>query len=184
MNNWFATLDGMRTQAWALMAEGVTDGTQPCRLACLATACPDGGASGRMVVLRKADPPVLEVQTDAASAKIDELTQDPLATLVFWHPGDSLQIRARVRMEILRGPALDPDWEALPEVARLNYGGTPEPGTPLTAAEDYCESVSRDRFAVLRGKVLSLDLVHLGRQMHRRAIYRREDGFAGQWVAP
>ena len=138
-----------------------------------------------MVVLRGASRPdaTLEVHTDRASHKVDELQADPTATLVFWDAAQSLQIRARVAVDILTGAEVEERWQSLSDAAARNYGGTPPPSTPMNSAQDYVETVERDRFAVLIGHVTSMDVVHL-RPLHRRALFEAKDGFAGMWLAP
>ncbi|SFH21295.1 Pyridoxamine 5'-phosphate oxidase [Palleronia marisminoris] len=185
MSDWFETLGGLRGQVWRMLSQGACDPDSALHTAALATTGLGGAAEARMVVLRGASPSdaSLEVHTDRASRKVDELQAKPKATLLFWDPVQSLQIRARVDVEILTGPALDNRWNALAEPAARNYGGRPPPSTPMTSAHDYEETTERDRFAVLVGHVTSMDVVHLGK-MHRRALFESKDGFAGMWLAP
>ena len=185
MSEWFETLEGIREKAWHLLGQGAEDSRSAMHLAALATVGLGGGGEARRGVLlgaRAADG-TLEVQTDRASRKVDELQGTPLATLLFWDQETSVQIRARVRIDVLTGDAVEDRWQKLPDAARVNYGGQPAPSTPLDDPARYRETAERDRFAVLLGEVSSLDIVHLG-DVHRRALFERKDGFAGMWLAP
>lgn len=185
MSDWFETLDGLRNTTWQMLESGASDSESVLHTATLATMGLGGAAEARTVVLRGASAAdaTLELHTDRASRKVDELQANPKATLVFWDAGHSLQIRARVSVDILTGAQVEDRWRGLSDTAAKNYGGTPPPSTPMPAAEDYQETVERDRFAVLFCRVSSMDVVHLGR-LHRRALYEAKDGFAGMWLAP
>lgn len=185
MSDWFETLDGLHSRVWEMLDEGADDPQSAFHTAALATRGLGGAAEARMVVLRGASAAdaTLEIHTDRASRKVDELQASPKATLLFWDPAQSLQIRARVDVESLTGPALDDRWNALSKAAARNYGGDPPPSTPMNSAHDYVEIVERDRFAVLVSHITSLDAVHLG-QTHRRALFEAKHGFAGMWLAP
>ena len=179
------TLEGLRSRAWEGLSAGAGDAGHPLHTCALATTGPGGAAEARMVVLRRAvrDKALLEIHTDRASRKVADLSARPLATLLFWWPDMALQIRARVRVRIVTGAEIDPVWKALSASARRNYGGRPPPSTPMAGSGDYSETAERDRFALLRGHVETLDLLHLG-SAHRRAVYDRRDGFTGGWLAP
>ena len=185
MSDWFTTLPGLWTQAWQLLGRGTADNRHAFHTFGLSTVAPDGTPRARMVVLRGASQSEgsLTVQTDATSAKIAELSDNPAAALLFWDRKSGLQIRARARVTVLTGEAVQQDWDALSDGAALNYGGRPTPGTPIDDPHDYEETAERARLAVLRAEVLQADILHLG-QMHRRAVYDRADGFAGTWLAP
>lgn len=179
-SEWFETLPRLRARTWEMLAEA----DHPFRTACLATAGLGGGAEARMVVLRGADAAAarLEIHTDRASRKAAEIEADPRATLLFWAPGDALQVRARCRIAPVTGPAAAATWKVVPDPARRNYGGQPPPSTQMARAEDYAETVEPDRFALLSAEVSALDVLHLGRT-HRRALFdaaRPE----GTWLAP
>ncbi|WP_102108505.1 pyridoxamine 5'-phosphate oxidase family protein [Oceaniglobus roseus] len=173
-------------RAWRLLEEGVANASAPCRTGVLATAGRAGGAEARWVVLRRAarDLAEVEVHTDSASDKVAELARDPLATLGFYAPDPKVQLRLRLSVRILTGDAVADRWARIPEAARKAYGGEPAPGAPLAAPEDHAPGVSRDRFAVLVGRVDEIDMLHLGADRHRRARFAAADGFAGGWIAP
>lgn len=182
MSEWFETLDGLRGEIWRRLRTGAESGGGS-RVVALATVG-GRGAEARMVALREArvEAAELEVQTDLLSAKVDELRAEPRATLLSWEPEALLQARLRVRVEVVT-EGLDGRWAAMPDEARRNHGGLPPPGRPMERAEDYVETRERERLAVLLARVEEIDAVHLG-DLHRRALFSRDDGFAGRWIAP
>ncbi len=184
---WTAEPGRLWARCWDRLAEGAADGHAPARVVALASTGRDGGPRARMVVLRRADRAraVLDVHCDTASAKVAELQADARAAILLWLAADSLQIRLHVRVTVLTGAAVDAIWAAVPATARVNYGGIPLPGDPLDGpASDPAGAPDPARFAVLRCQVTAADLLHLGRDRHRRAAFARNDRFAGQWIAP
>ncbi len=163
------------------LGDGIDDRHAPCRQAVLATVG-DGGAA-RMVILRAFTPWTVEVHSDLAAAKVAQLRAEPRATLLFWLPEAQMQIRLRARFTVLAGTEVADRWTAIPDGPRRAYGGTPPPGTPLLTPDDHTSTPNRDRFAVLSGIIDSIETLHLG-DIHRRAIFRRDDGFIGGWIAP
>ncbi|TDL79674.1 pyridoxamine 5'-phosphate oxidase [Palleronia sediminis] len=178
------TLGAFLAGAWDILATSA-GGAGDARQAALASIGPDGGPRVRTVILRAADraEAAVELHTDLASAKIDELRAEPRAALLFWSAERQVQIRARGPVAILTGAAVEDRWRDVPDAARANYGGAPVPLTPLDAPGDWRETRERARFAVLRMEIDALDLVRLGAR-HLRATYDAADGFTGQWRAP
>ncbi|WP_050929529.1 pyridoxamine 5'-phosphate oxidase family protein [Aestuariivita boseongensis] len=167
--------------AWSCL----TDKTSPARQLSFATVAPDGAPQVRTVVLRAADRAgaVVEVHTDAASAKIAALDADPRAQLMIWDEGLRLQIRLSARVEVLGGAAVAGHWERVPEASRASYGKSPAPGLPIAGPHDYTLLHDRAAFRVLRCHVQAMDLVEL-QEIHRRAVYLAGDGWSGQWLVP
>lgn len=139
-----------------------------------------------MVVLRAVDrtTATLVIHTDTLSAKVAELRADPHATILCWDPDLRLQIRLKAEIGIEAGNAASSDWQSLPETARRIYGGLPPPGLEIDAPLDMAEFPDPSRFAVMTCTVMLIDALHLGRNRHQRAVYRRRDNWAGRWVAP
>ncbi len=177
-------LSDLHARAWELLEAGLHDRDAPARLPVLATAGLGGGAEARTVVLRGADRAAarLEVHTDALSGKAAELARDPQATLLVWDAGEMLQLRARVRVTLLPG---DPQrWQAIPGLARAAYGGTPPPGAGLADPRDWRAEPVISRHLALLCDLGELEVLHLGADLHRRALFAAGDGWAGRWLAP
>ena len=172
-------------QAWQHLGTGVADANSPARFPTFATTAPDGTPQARTVALRGANPrgATVEVHTDTETDKITALRASPQAALHFWLPEADVQIRLTAEVDILTGPGLDAQWERVPPASRVSYGTQPAPGTPIQHVYAYEKPPERARFAVLHCRVQKIDLVHLGTR-HRRALYQRNDGWTGTWVAP
>ena len=185
MSDWFATLEGLHAQVWQRLSRGVADRRAPARQPTLATVSPAGWPEARTVVLRRAVPAEarLEVYTDSASDKIASLSASPRAALHVWEPKLDFQMRLQADVTLLQGETVADRWQPLPEVARLSYGVTPPPGTPITDALDYEKTPDQSRFCVLCLSLTHVDVVHLG-ERHRRAAFSVTDGWAGQWLVP
>lgn len=171
--------------AWQHLRRGAADSRSPARYPTFATVSPDGVPEARTVALRRAAPSeaVLEVHTDIVTAKVRALRANPLAALHVWLPKPKVQIRATTRVEIITGDAVQDAWDKVPAASRVSYGTAPDPGLAIDHVYGYEKPPLRARFAVLLCHVEHIDLVHLG-ERHRRAEYRRDDGWKGTWLAP
>lgn len=180
-------MDDLRA-LWDTCWTWLTAGYRPqsLRWPVLATEGLGGGAEARMVVLRRADCDTrhVDLHIDRASTNVAELSSHPLATLPLRDADRSLQMCARIRIEIVTREAVRNDWEATGATERATYGAMPPPGAPPPASDAYDIGPSRDRFAVLRGQLGSFDVLQLGTDRHRRALDESGDDFAGRWLAP
>jgi pyridoxine/pyridoxamine 5'-phosphate oxidase len=170
--------------AWQRLGRGVADRRAAARHPVLATQGRDGGGEARVVVLRAARRAEgrLEVHTDAASTKVAELAAEPRATLLVWDARAQLQLRLRARVTAEPGPAAA--WARMPQSARLAYGGSPPPGAEIPAPEAYAPAAEPDRFTCLACHLTEIEVLELGRDRHRRAVFRRDADWAGRWLAP
>lgn len=180
-NDLYAFLD----EGWSHLKLGVSDSRSPARFPTFASISPDGKPEARTVALRGASrsTSVLEVHTDIATSKVVALRHTPTAAFHVWVPQADLQIRLTTFVEILTGVDIDQQWERVPVASRVSYGTVPNPGAPISSAYAYEKPSKRDRFAVLKCSLLEMDLVHLG-ERHRRAVFVRENDWAGTWLAP
>lgn len=172
-------------EAWQHLSRGVADSRSPARYPTFATVAPDGAPEARTVALRGASQSAgrVEVHTDIVTDKVTALRANPRAALHVWLPKADLQIRLSTEVSILTGEAVQAAWEKVPEASRVSYGTDPDPGVPIAHVYAYEKPPRRERFAVLDCRVMAIDLVHLGAR-HRRAVYQRQDGWTGTWVAP
>lgn len=182
---WWASLEQTHDEVWRRLHHGVADRKAPARHPVLATAS-DRGGEARIVVLRAADRAnaALEVHTDARSAKVAELAGNPRATLLVWEAKANLQIRLRIAVEVMAGPDAEAAWARVPEAARKVYGGAVAPGQPLAPAATFVPYADQARFAVLACNCAEIETLHLDEDRHRRAVFRRDAAWEGQWVAP
>lgn len=177
-------LADLLNDVWLRLDPGVAERNAPARHLVLATVGRGGGGEARTVVLRAADrrQGLLCLHTDSASAKVAELTAQPLATLLLWDP--PAQVQARLRCTIAARPGTDEEWQRVPDPSRRAYGGGPPPGRPILSPGDYGADADRARFTVLEAEVAEIDVLHLGGLRHLRARFARSDGWQGQWLAP
>lgn len=184
--SWETDLSGTLEMAWRTLVHGVEDKRAAARHVILATAGREGGASARIVILRAADPEAgaLEIHTDTASAKVQEIAADPNVALVVWDPRQSFQIRMRAEARLRTGEDAAALWAAVPEKNRRAYTGYPPPGVPIPAAYAHDPEPEGQRFAVIDAQLTEIETLHLGDEGHARARFRRAHGWAGTWLAP
>ena len=180
------SLDATFDKVWQLFARGVADRHASERHPTLATVGVDGTAQMRTVVLRAVDreASMLEFHTDLKSMKVSEIEAEPSCSMHVWNPKSKLQMRLRATAEILKGEAVDHIWARVPEGSRRAYGGSPLPGTPLKQPEEFESGFERERFAVVRLSLQSNETLCLAPEQHYRAVFKREDNWSGQWLAP
>ena len=182
---WAADLAQLYAQIWVHLARGVHDPRAPARHLTLGTMGLNGFAQLRTVVLRGCDAQAgtLDIYTDAASAKVGQLRENPRAGLHVWDASAQLQTRIEAEVEIIRGDQLMDLWAGLSDEVQMNFGCTPPTGAPIAASLGYKKHPDPGTFTVLRAHVCAIDAVHLG-PVHRRARFARADGWAGQWFVP
>ncbi len=171
--------------AWQRLGRGVADRRSDARHISFATVSPEGWPEVRTVVMRKASRAegVVEVHTDAASAKIASLAAEPRAELLVWDAKPRLQIRMAAQVQVLTGAEVSDLWARVPDASRAAYGKSPVQGTPISNAHGYRETRDADAFTVLRCQLQKIDLVELG-DVHRRATYLAAENWVGQWRVP
>lgn len=185
MSDWFETLGGVHLRVWDRLVRGVGDRHAPARHVVLATTGPDGWPEARTLVLRHADGTsgVLDIHTDLQSDKVASLRHIPRATVQVWDSVQHLQIRARAEVDIVSGPDAAEIWARVPDPSRQSYGVIPAPGQPIPDALAYDKVPDPATFAVLRCRIVAIDVLYLG-DSHRRARFLRTDDWAGQWLSP
>lgn len=185
MTEWCSTLTRLLDAVWTEIDDSIqnrTGGRRPV----IATLDHQGAPRVRISMLRytNRDLGVVHLHTDATTPKVGELAKNPEMALHLWNDILALQIRLSGKARVLTGPALDQQWAELPDEARGNFGVTPTPGTPIGHSADYSRVVDRARFAVIEMTFTKMDIVVLSPDHHRRAMFERDDDWAGQWVAP
>ena len=182
---WAANLADLHAKVWTQLIRGVGDRRSAARHPTLATVTPGGMPRARTAVLRAANSKAatLDLHTDLRSAKIAELETTPHAALHVWDSTAHLQIRIEASVAILTGADAADIWARMPEPARSIYGVVPAPGTVITDSLGYGKNPEAAAFALLRLRILAMDVLHLGPH-HRRARFDRDGGWQGQWLVP
>lgn len=155
----------------------------------LVTGPSSTGGAGRVVVLRhfETKPHRAIIYTDTRSAKVEDLTANPNAELVFFDPKRMLQIRLRGTARLhLEGSKRDGVFNALSDRGRLDYSTTTPPGSELPRdGPERDVARARDHFAVIEIESETYDVLSLARDGHRRVKTKKEDGmWQASWVNP
>ena len=182
---WAEELPLLYDHLWTRLTQGVNDRHAPARHPTLATVSENGMPQARTVVLRSADKQAatLVIYTDIHSEKVNALRATPVAALHVWDASEQLQIRIEANVTILTGEEVSEHWQRLPEHARNAYSSGPEPGEPIADSIAYTKTPDESAFAVLYLEVQTIEALHLI-QHHRRAVFKRADNWAGQWLVP
>jgi len=175
-------MNDLLDQAWDLLTRGVQDRTLSSNRPTLATT----GPKLRTVVLRAASrtTQTLDIHSDARAGKIAQLRRDPHAALHVWDADASLQIRIRARAEL----HIDDDeahqaFAALPEHGRRIYTAVAQAGATIPLP-DAVTFDGPTHFALIRLHLSEIELLHLSRDLHRRAVFTAEQCWTGRWLAP
>ncbi len=184
MSEDLSTLAGLLEAVWSRLDRAKDDLAAPARTIALASVAPGGGASVRMVVLRGADRATntLAFWTNRASGKVAGLTADKRAEAMFWDQRTNLQVRFGLETEISEGPR--DIWMSLGPGTRSNYARSPLPGEPLGRPEDYQPEPDPAMFSVIEGRILWIDVLHLGDDLHFRAKFPAARLSDATWIAP
>ncbi len=183
MNDWWQSLPETLDRVWQMLGRGVADRRAAARHPVLATTGANG-AEARVVVLRGADraAATLRAYADLRSAKVADLRADPRATLLVWDAGAHLQMRLRVTVHVSAGSAAD--WARVPPVSARVYGAVPAPGLPVMSPDAVAFTPDAAMFGVLECTLRSIETLHLGEDIHRRALFTAQDGWQGGWLSP
>jgi hypothetical protein len=123
----------------------------------------------RMLVVRKFDrrDRVVELHSDARSAKCAELMQDPACALMFFDKSAMVQLRVDGAAQVLTGADAGPAFARAPAGSLDDYRGRApgdDPDAPASAESDD----ARANFAAIRITMERADLLSIGRDGHER----------------
>jgi pyridoxamine 5'-phosphate oxidase len=182
----FETPQDIRHQIWAELGRASQDRHHAWRTPVLATVAADGLVNARTVVLRDVDAAtdMLQIYTDARSAKVSELANQPNALFVFWSKRLNWQLRVRVNITVhATGPQVDTVWQHVKQSgAEGDYLGLAAPGTSLSSVTGTPPVNSPEHhLVVLSAQVLEMDWLELARTGHRRAKLTTD---AWEWLTP
>lgn len=176
-------LETIRQRLWAELTLAAVERGRAWRTPVLATVGGESGCDARTVVIREVDAAAGEIVffTDARSPKVGQIAAHPDAVLVAWSAELGWQLRLAVHLTVeTSGLALSSRWAQLKMTpAAQDYLSPLAPGTPL--AHPAPERGSREHFAVVTARVLSLDWLALDPAGHRRAVF---DASGARWVQP
>jgi hypothetical protein len=193
------TLPDILAHAWSLLVRGGADRRSPVHTPVVCSVDEQGLPQARVMVLRNANPAdaTLRFHTDARSPKVAQLDGRPVAVLAY-HAAEQVQLRISGMARIGRSVTeVDQIWNQSTLFARRCYLAEQAPGTSLPGPgsglpawiegqQPTPEQIgpARANFAVLWVGVTVIDWLHLANSGHRRAVFRAQDGWAGEWLAP
>jgi pyridoxamine 5'-phosphate oxidase len=193
------SLPDILADAWRLLVRGGADRRSPLHTPVVASVDAAGLPQARVMVLRKADPAdaTLRFHTDARSPKVVQLDGKPVSVLAY-HAAEQVQLRISGTARTGRSVAeVDAIWDQSTPFARRCYLAEQPPGTPLPGPASGLPAwiegqqptpdqllPARPNFAVLWVEVTAIDWLHLANSGHRRAVFRADEGWTGEWLAP
>jgi pyridoxamine 5'-phosphate oxidase len=176
------------------LARGVADRRSAFHVPTIATSALDGRPRLRTVVLRgfEAGAMTMRFHTDSRSDKVGELSRDPRIAAHFYDPAAKLQLRVEGVARVHRDDTIaDAAWAGSQPMSRACYAVQPAPGEAIVGAADYVLPVTPDEvlpgranFAAVVIAIETIEWLYLAHRGHRRAIFSRDDGWAGQWLVP
>jgi len=171
------SLPDIRRFAEDHLALGVVKRGHPFREVVLATSA-IAGPDLRTVINRRVvrNPLALRVYTDHRSAKVRQLKANPMAAMLFWHPGMKLQLKiyAEATLHHMNHTAAEA-WKEVRGKARESYTSKHPPGATLesgTWSPAQCDpAVGSQHFVVIDLEVKTMEVLQLRNGGHIRAIF-------------
>ncbi|MGO7211283.1 pyridoxamine 5'-phosphate oxidase family protein [Rhizobium ruizarguesonis] len=187
------TLAEVDASAWAELEGAAADPQSAFRYLNLCSVDAGGRPQARMVVLRRVDAArrILEIHTDVRSPKWQEISANPLVTILGYGPQPKVQLRLQGSAE-LHGPTSQcaaEAWSSLPRSTRSTYMGGPpgdDIGEPASEAP-VADGEGRAFFGVLIFRAETLDWFQLRHADNRRAVFAYNKLGAltsSRWVNP
>jgi len=195
-----STLSAIFETSWQMLSKGALQKKNPLHTAAIGSIV-NQIPQLRTVVLRKTDiaSNTLYFYTDYRSNKVQQLTDNPTLSWLFYHPKKNIQIRAIGQAVIHHQDDLTlKQWQSLPTYGRKTYGTMQAPSTPLSHATDDLPPFWKSstitladteyayaNFALIACKIHYLEWLHLQRSGHQRAQFEYVDGnWEGCWIVP
>lgn len=163
------------------ITRSVADTKHPFRYPVLSTLI-NGRPESRILVLRKVTAPMLTLlmYSDLRTGKVRALEENPEASVLFWHPKLSVQVRAATRASVVRsGDLWEEAWKNVAPERKAEYNTKNPPGTafgPVHAAADVRDELTSESFGLIRLEVYAAEVLMLRRSGHLRASWAYEDG--------
>lgn len=177
------------------LADAARNRRNPMHTPVVATA----NADARIMVLREFNfkEHALRFHLDMRSPKTAVIAADPHVGVLAYDKEAGVQVRCRGVGRVLSdGDEVDAAWADSTPFARRCYLGD-APGElanqPTSGLPEWIEGKqpaeeqlrpARANFAILLVRLEEIDWYSLAHTGHQRALFRRADGWAGQWLTP
>lgn len=194
------TFDGILNEVWRMLRRGVAHFNDPFHWPVLGTTGKDGG-SLRTVILRQFILPerILVCHTDSRTDKVQEISNSPKVSWLFYHPQKKVQLRISGHATLHEDDRFaDGQWAVTKATSRINYCTTEPPGTaidkPSSGLPDFLlrkvptllesERV-RKNFMAISCRIDSVDWLILRALGNRRTRFDwDENGLRATWLIP
>lgn len=196
-----SSLDLIEADCWKLLTKASGDAKADFKLPVLASVSADGVAQ-RIVVLRSVDVETgsLLIHTDVRSAKIRQLRDNPVASLLFYDKAKKVQLRATAVASVHTDDEIaDQLWQSESATSIKCYLGPLAPGAICSEPEhnlhaEFLAAIpdrsqlepARANFAAVHFVVKQLDWLQLNRSgnLHAEFNYADDRSVSGNWTAP
>ena len=168
---------------------GALDAKHPFRYVTLATMS-NQSTEQRMVVLRKVDEKLnFYFFTDSRTDKVSQLSENPTAEFLVYHPSKRTQIRVKGRIQIHHQNSFSQEmWQRVQGDAQKAYNSTLAPGSEIEApslAYDWPAEMDDSYFSVLELIPSEIEALQLNKLTHIRVKFNRGRGdWNGVWLVP
>ena len=193
-------LEKILNETWGMLQRGVSSFKDPFHWPVLGTIGKDGSFL-RTVILRQFDSAerLLVCYSDSRADKVLQIAGFSKISWLFYHPKKKIQLR-------IAGPATlhtdddfaDQQWAATKITGRLNYCTVDPPGTtmdqPASGLPEFLLNKTptlfntaggRQNFAVIAGRIETLDWLQLSLLGNRRALFEwTSNGPRATWLVP
>jgi pyridoxamine 5'-phosphate oxidase len=194
------TLEHVLAATWQMLTRGAAHFNDPFHQPVLATGRSDG-CGVRTVILRHADQTerTLICYADVRSTKIAEIEQFGCAGWLFYHPRKKIQVRIHGSATVhADDPVAQAQWKRVKGFSRLSFCTDQPPGTLLERPSSGLSerllkdlpklmtgNAGRDHFAVIKGRVATMDWLQLRPSGNIRARFQWDtDLLDASWIVP
>lgn len=185
-------LDQLESMVWGLFCRSVRDDKRGFHYLNVATKDDEGIPTVRTVILRKVSEEdyTLSFHTDARSRKFSHLLANPIFAMHAYDRKSNLQvaIKAKAFLQHMNKEA-EHLYQSLHEGAKALYSKHPAPMTIIDhpgADQAATEGLDRgfNNFVWVDAKIQTMEILHLGRDMHRKMVISQTDELSKYWVVP
>ena len=200
---YYDDLDLSFEEAWNLVEAGITNRNSPAHTPTVGTVDQTGTPQLRIMILRNLSRGnrAIRFHTDARSIKVEQIRQNPAASVLIYDPSAKVQIRLSGKASLsLTDDTADAAWMGSTPFARRCYMAEAAPGTamphPSSGLPEWIQGKQpeeeqlvdyRSNFAALSIKIESIEWLYLANVGHRRARWQfieADNSWQGTWLLP
>ena len=188
----------IKKKIWYMLDNAVKDRSSSFRIPVFSCGM-DGEVDGRIVVLRKSDQSnnLLQFHSDIRSDKINKLTKNPNASLLFYDKEEKIQLRIKVNCVINHDNEITKQsWLKTAHVSRKCYLVDNGPGTEMDGpSSGLNKDIEKSgftmeesekgykNFTVIQCNIESIEWLYLAAKGHRRIRFDLKNN-KNNWLVP